>query len=121
MIAHGLDGIARRLADRHVSRRTALRAGGTGLAVSAAARLERWVGQASAQDATPAAGATPDSQAIPITGQAVADLAGFDLVMTSLMQKWSLPGAHLLIKWLTPVGSSRDRTERAVDRTAPAR
>ena len=29
--------------------------------------------------------------------------------------------AHLLIKWLTPVGSSRDRTERAVDRTAPAR
>ena len=97
MIAHGLDGIARRLADRHVSRRTALRAGGTGLALSAAARLERWVDQASAEDATPTAGATPDSQAIPITGQAVADLAGFDQVMTSLMQKWSLPGGQLAV------------------------
>ena len=97
MIAHGLDGIARRLADRHVSRRTALRAGGTGLAVSAAARLERWVGQASAEDATPAAGATPDARAIPITGLAIPDLAGFDQVMTSLMQTWSLPGGQVAV------------------------
>jgi len=30
-------------------------------------------------------------------------------------------GAHLLMKWLTPVGSRGGRTEHAVDRTAPAR
>ena len=32
-----------------------------------------------------------------MTGQAVAELAGFDQVMTTLMQKWRLPGGQLAV------------------------
>jgi N-acyl-D-amino-acid deacylase len=80
-----------------LSRRRALRAGGTGLATAMAARLGPWSGLASAQQGSPTAGATPEAQAIPMTGQAVSDLAEFDQVMTALMPTWSLPGGQLAV------------------------
>jgi N-acyl-D-amino-acid deacylase len=87
------------LAANRLSRRQALRAGGTGLATTAIARFGPWAGGAAAQQNTPAAAsdATPAAQTIPITGQVVPELAGFDQVMTSLMQKWSLPGGQLAV------------------------
>ncbi|MDQ2654117.1 MAG: beta-lactamase family protein, partial [Chloroflexota bacterium] len=41
--------------------------------------------------------ATPSVQPIPISGQPVAALAGFDQVMTTLMQTWNLPGGQLAV------------------------
>jgi N-acyl-D-amino-acid deacylase len=83
----------------HLSRRQALKTGATGLASAAVARLAPWAGQAAARQdtATAAIDATPAAQTIPTTGQVVPELAGFDQVMTSLMQKWSLPGGQLAV------------------------
>lgn len=80
-----------------LSRRRALRAGGAGLATVVAVRLGLGTEQASAQQSSPVANATPESQPIPMTGQAVPDLAGFDRVMTALMPQWSLPGGQLAV------------------------
>jgi CubicO group peptidase (beta-lactamase class C family) len=41
--------------------------------------------------------AMPNIQPIPISGQPVAALAGFDQAMTTLMQTWSLPGGQLAV------------------------
>lgn len=78
-----------------VDRRRAVQLGGGGVAGLALSRRF-----ARAQGATPAStpGATavaPD--AIPVTGEAVPDLAAFDDVMTKAMATWSLPGAQLAI------------------------
>jgi N-acyl-D-amino-acid deacylase len=87
------------LAARRLSRRQVAKAGGTGLATAAGARLGPRAGRASAYQSTPtaASAATPAAQAIPISGHAVAELMGFDHVGTSLMRKWSLPGGQLAV------------------------
>ncbi len=87
------------LATRRLSRRHALQFGGAGLATAAVTELEPWTPRAAARQVTPTAAsdATPTVETIATTGQAVPDLAGFDQVMTSLMQKWSLPGGQLAV------------------------
>ncbi len=84
-------------ATSRLSRRRALRAGGAGLATAVAARLGPWSGLAAAQQSSPTAGATPETQDISMTGQAVPDLASLDQVMTALMPTWSLPGGQLAV------------------------
>lgn len=86
-------------ATRRLSRRHALQFGGAGLATAAVTGLEPWIPRAAALQVTPTAAsdATPAVQPIPISGQAVPDLAGFDQVMTSLIQKWGLPGGQLAV------------------------
>jgi N-acyl-D-amino-acid deacylase len=63
------------------------------------AHLGPGTGSVAALQGTPAvvSGATPADQAIPATGQAVAELAGFDQAITTLMPKWHLPGGQLAV------------------------
>lgn len=70
-----------------MSRRAAAQAAGLGLAAVSLAPVLR----ASAQEATPAAGATP------VTGEAIPGLDGFDAAMSQLVADWGLPGAQLAI------------------------
>src|SRR5688572_28738521 len=82
-----------------LSRRRALKAGGTGLATAVAAWQGLRAGQTAARQATPmpASDATPDAEAIPMTGPDVPELAGLDQVMTVLIPMWSLPGGQLAV------------------------
>lgn len=88
-----VDSLIRDLAAQHISRRQALRIGSGVL--GAAAVSSRGTRRASARQATPEA--LPAAQAIPMTGQAVPELAGFDEVISGLMAKWDLPGGQLAV------------------------
>jgi N-acyl-D-amino-acid deacylase len=78
-----------------LSRRRALLAAGTACLPVAS----RWRGlrghPAAAREATPHAATT--AAAIPTSGEAVPELAGFDRVMTALMAAWDLPGSQLAV------------------------
>lgn len=71
-----------------INRRRVLQMGGASLATAAMSpRVARAQGNA-----------TPGSlQEMPVTGEAVPELADFDRVMTELMPKWHLPGGQLAI------------------------
>lgn len=90
-IRRGVFGAAGSL--RRTSRRRLLGATTSGvLAATAATGMRRF---STATEATPVG--TPTSQSLPITGQAVPELAGFDRAMTALMAKWHLPGGQLAV------------------------
>ncbi|MDQ3653857.1 MAG: beta-lactamase family protein [Chloroflexota bacterium] len=87
-----MDQATRRTRSSVIDRRRALQlaAAGAGLA---ALSLRAAAAQA---DASPAASPVAASEA-PISGEAVAELADFDALMTALMLKWTLPGGQLAI------------------------
>ncbi|MGI8485717.1 MAG: serine hydrolase domain-containing protein [Thermomicrobiales bacterium] len=95
----GFDNISQFAPQRILSRRQALKVGSTGLVAAAGAKSGPLAGRAAAQTAIPAAGsaATPTGEALPITGQSVAELEGFDTAITALMPKWHLPGGQLAV------------------------
>ncbi len=57
------------------------------------------LGSAVAQgEATPAASPVPNGE-VPVSGEAVPELADFDALMTGTIPKWNLPGAQLAIAY----------------------
>jgi N-acyl-D-amino-acid deacylase len=74
-----------------LTRRAALQTAEGGLAAAALSRLLARTPSARAQEAT------PEAAAMPVTGEAVPALAGFDEVMTTQIAKWHLPGGQLAV------------------------
>ncbi len=99
MGTYRVDQIMGRVADRRLSRRRALRAGGAALAVASLApsgsRADPVLGQGTPAAATPEA--SPVGQAAPVTGRAVPELAAFDRAVAELMATWGVPGAQLSV------------------------
>ncbi len=87
-----MDQAARRARSYSIDRRRALQ---IGAATAAAAGLS-YRAVAAQGDATP--GASPVAVGeVPVSGEAVPDLAAFDAAMTATMPKWNLPGGQLAI------------------------
>ena len=86
-----MDQVTRRTRSSVVDRRRALQLGaGAGFAALS-------LRPAGAQgDATPAASPVAGGD-LPVSGEAVAELADFDALMTAMMPKWDLPGGQLAI------------------------
>ena len=90
--------VAESRADRHLTRRRLLRAGGATIAAATIPPLRRPAVSAQGSDASPTPAGTPaNGAAIAITGQAVPGLAVFDDVMTGLVVEWGVPGGQLAV------------------------
>lgn len=102
MNTYRVDPIARRVADRWLSRCQALAHGAAGIAVEARAAAGAGISTLSLRaavaqsDAASAASPVAASE-VPISGEAVAELVDFDALMTAMIPKWNLPGGQLAI------------------------